>query len=159
MQPIAIAYGLCALIVFGLAVASRRAPLIELGLILTVAWLGCNAIVLRYGYAGSTLLIPTLDAILALCVAAVAGSHQNKVAVLVLALFVVVQLVHVTAFELHAQGGHFHILALNLLFLCQLVAVGGAGVASLVGRIATTPGMAARFSRGGIFARRRTRGG
>ena len=159
MNYVFLFYGACVAVTLGLALFAQRKALIELGFILLTAWVGCNLAVMARGFTQAPMLIPTIDAILALCVAGITIYHQSKAAAWVFGLFVAVQLVHVVAFQLQTQGSYFYFLALNVLFLCQLAVVGGTSVAILVGRLAPTPGMADRFSRGRVFPRRRARGG
>jgi hypothetical protein len=118
-------YGACVIAALVLAVISRRVPLIKLGLILLAAWGACNVVVITHGHASAPLLIPTIDAILALLTAGVAAIDHDKTAGAVFAIFVGVQIVHVAAFETHTQGTYSYFLTLNLLFLAQVLVVGG----------------------------------
>ena len=101
------------------------------------------------------MVIPPSDATLALCTAGIAAFHQSRVAAAVFGVFLAVEIVHVAAFQLHMQGTFTYFLALNLLFVVQLVVVGGASVASIVVQLAPAPRMGARLSRGGLLSRHR----
>ena len=153
---IPLGYGALTIFALTLAVVSRRADLIETGAVLLLAWLLCNAVVILNGHAKAALLIPTIDAILGLFVAGIAAHNQSRIAAVVFAIFLIVQMVHVAAFRLHTQGTPPYFLTLNLLFLSQLMVVGGAGVASVVARLTPAPRMADRFLRGGLLSGRRT---
>ena len=152
---IPLGYGALTIFALTLAIVSKRPDLIETGAVLLLAWLLCNAVVILNGHTKAPLLIPTIDAILGLFVAGIAAHNQSRIAAVVFAIFLGVQMVHVAAFRLHTQGSYSYFLTLNLLYICQLVVVGGAGVASVVARLTPAPRMADRFSRGGLFSGRR----
>lgn len=138
MQPVAIFYGLCALASLGLSLASGRVLLIRLAWLLLGAWGTCNVVTMVYGFARAPLLIPIIDAILALCVPLIAA--RSKTASVVFGLFVAIGIVHVDAFLTHTQGSTPYFVTLNLLYLAQVVTVGGAsGLVCLADRPAGSP--------------------
>lgn len=148
MDAVPIFYGLCVFTALGLALLARRTELIKLGLILVSAWVSCNLAVAAHGFSRATMLIPTIDAILALLAAWMVAIERSKPAGIVFALFVMVEIVHVAAFQTHTQGGFAYFLTLNVLFFCQVVVVGGWSAWALVDRLADPPRMASRVSRG-----------
>lgn len=146
---IPIFYGLCVGSALVLALCSRRHDLIKLALILVAGWALCNVSVEIHGASRAPMLIPTVDAILALLTAGLVALDHSKPAAGVFALFVIIEIVHVSAFGNHVAGTHTYFLWLNLLFLAQVVVVGGWGAWILVAdRIAEPPRMASRVSRG-----------
>lgn len=128
------------LIAFGLAWMTHRRDLVQTGGVLCLAWLACNVAVVVVGHAKAPVLIPTIDAILALLCAHIAIFERGRAAIAVLFLFVMVGLVHVAAFETHTQGTYFYFLVLNLLFFAQVAVVGGAsGWALMADRVHRRP--------------------
>lgn len=126
-------YGLCSAAALALALASQRELLTRLAWLLLGAWAACNAMTIFIGFHRAPLLIPLIDAMLALCVPLIAA--KSKIASVVFGLFVVVAIVHVDAFLTHTEGRPSYYLTLNMLYLAQVVIVGGAsGLACLADR-------------------------
>jgi hypothetical protein len=157
MQPVAIFYGFCALTALGLAVASGRRGLMQLGAIMMAAWIACNAATLANGFDRATLLIPAIDAILALLTVSMVIFERDRAATVVFGLFILVEIVHVAAFQTHTQGSVSYFITLNLIFLAQAVVVGGWSASVVVARLADTPRMAGRVHRGWLQPRARAR--
>lgn len=147
-NPVVIFYGACVFGMLALSLLSRREALIKLGLILLAAYVACNLAMAANGKAHAPMLIPTIDAILALLTAGIVALDHSKTAAVVFALFVLVEIVHVAAFQTRTQGSHTYFLYLNLIFLAQVVAVGSSGASVLIVRLADPPRMAGRVSRG-----------
>ena len=121
---------------------------------MAAAFVGCNLIVAHNGFGHAPLLIPTLDATLALLTAGMVAIDHSKPAGIVFGLFVLVEIVHVAAFQNHTQGTFAYFLTLNLLFLSQVAVVGG-WMHMQWYRLADTPRMAARLHRGWLQPRPR----
>lgn len=120
-------YGAVTIIAIILAWKSEQHVVIKLGLLLFLAWVACNVAVKVQGFSHAPLLIPSIDAVIAVCVAGLALANRDLVAAAVFALYLVVGVIHVYAFSTHAQGTYPYYLALNLAYLGQVVVVGGAG--------------------------------
>jgi hypothetical protein len=119
-------YGLLTMGVAFLAYASGSRAAQHVSLIFLSVWILTNTAVEVMGYERAPLLIPSVDAVSALLVAMVAFVQASRLAAAVFGLYVLVGAIHVAAFILHRQGTYPYYLALNVVFLIQLAAVGGA---------------------------------
>ena len=125
-------YGLAVLVALTLTLAERRCPPILTAVALVLSWSASNIIVIGDGFAKAPLLLPMLDAILGVCVGIVALLYMNRVAAVVFGLFVLVGALHVYAYLQVMQGSYIYYTARNLLFLAQVLTVGGSAGYALV---------------------------
>ena len=125
--PIPLFYGTLTLAAIALAWLSGKHVTLKTGMLLLLAWACCNVAVELDGANRAPLLIPSIDAFIAVCVGGLALANRNLIAGSVFALYLLVGVIHVYAFSTHAQGTYPYYLALNLAYLGQVVVVGGAG--------------------------------
>ena len=111
----------------------------KLGLLLLFDWAATNLAVNYMGFEQAPLLVPTLDGIAAILVAMVGLRNGSRAALAVFCLYGLVGLVHVVGFASHNQGTYTYYAALNVLFLLQLITVGGTSAARITIR-ARVPG-------------------
>lgn len=119
-------YGLAVAAILGLSWASKSHVYQKLALQLMAAWALSNVLVGALGFSRAPLVIPTLDAVIAILVATVGYTNRSRVALVVFLLYAVVGIVHVVGFVTHRQATYTYYAVLNVLFLAQLMAVGGA---------------------------------
>lgn len=135
-DPIAITTFYAALTIAACVIA-WRSGVVSIRLIaawMFIEWVGSNTIYEWVGSAGSPWITPTFDAVICVMVAGVAVAHRCRVAWEVVRLFVLEEMIVVGSFLTHQQGSDFYYLALNAVFVCQLWALGGRGIAELVRR-------------------------
>jgi len=118
-------YGLATLIVVGLAALSRDQVCLALALVFGAAWFVTNQAVAVLGFTHAPLMIPSFDAVAALCVAMIGARHRSRLALDIFILYAVVLLWHIVAFVTRIDGSYQHYLVANLLFAAQLALVGG----------------------------------
>lgn len=119
-------------VVFGLAVgcvlllawASGSHVLQKLALLLLMAWAGTNLAVAFLGFERAPLVIPSIDAVIAVLVATTGYHAKSKAALFVFRLYAVVGLIHIGAYVLHMLVTNTYYAALNSVFLVQLLIVG-----------------------------------
>lgn len=99
----------------------------KLGLLLLAAWAVSNVTVEYSGFEHAALVIPTLDAAIAILVAVLGYTHRSRTALIVFLLYVIVGAVHLGAFILRAQVTNLYYTVTGTLFLAQLAAVGASG--------------------------------
>lgn len=121
-------------IAVGIAWLSHHSPTIRCAHWLLFSCVASNLAVDAMGFVNAPMLIPALDAFVALVgilpialgidVASV-ERPKSRTAAAIFALFLVVGFVHVVAFTTHRQGTYLYFLVLNLLFAAQVLVVGG----------------------------------
>jgi len=125
--PIPLFYGTLTLLALGLAWLSHKPTLVKTGMLMLLAWVCCNVAVEFRGASHAPLIIPSIDAFIAICIGGLALANRDLAAGWVFALFVAIGAIHVLAFSTHTQGTYLYYLALNLVYLAQIAVVGGAG--------------------------------
>lgn len=118
-----------------------------LAAILFASYCATNAAVVGLGHSHATLIIPTINALAAMSVAVLGLSTPSFAALGTFGLYLILILgVHLWAFViLRAPGSFPHYLAANVVFIAQLLLVGGYSVRDLI-RSRPTP----RVQRGRI---------
>lgn len=104
---------------------SRSHVMQKLALLLLAAWATSNVAVNLMGFDQAPMLIPSIDCAVALLVALVGFRNRSVIALAVFCLYVAVGLVHVVGFASYNQGTYTYYAILNVLFLLQLIIVGG----------------------------------
>lgn len=121
--------------IFGLAVcatlllswASDNHVSQKLGLLLLFAWAGSNLAVNMMGFNRAPLVIPSLDALVAILVAVVGYAHKSKLALAIFVIYALVGAVHVTALIMRAEMTYNYYAILNGAFALQLSILGASG--------------------------------
>jgi len=121
-----LAYGLAMLAVLMLAWGSRDGYALKLAWILALNYAGTNISIAYLGFARAPMVLTILNAIAAILIAAVAISGGGPLAVIVFTMFLCEAAVHVAFFAEHAQGDFTYYLTLNVIFIAELLTVGGA---------------------------------
>ena len=127
MTLIPIIYGAAVACTLYLALISHSSVLQKVGLALLFAWSASNVVVSLQGFERAPLMIPTIDGFAAILIAMVGYRHRSNVALVVFGIYAIVSIVHVGAFVLRMQATYTYYLTLNLLFLSQLLLLGGSG--------------------------------
>lgn len=135
-------YGILVALVVGLTWLGRDHVTQKLGILLLTAWASTNIVVNYMGFEQAPLLNPSIDAVIAILVAALGYTHRSRLALVVFLLYVVVGATHVIAWANHDQETRAYYDVLGILFLAQLFAVGGVG-----GRLALVHWFASRDPR------------
>lgn len=125
-------YGAATLVALGLAGLSGRPTTIKFALILLVDWVLYNLLVEFNGYQRSPLLIPAFNAVFGVWVASMAWANQSKIGGFVFALYAAVVAWWWFNIAEHTQDSYACYLGANLIFLLQVVAVGGSSAWSYV---------------------------
>lgn len=125
MDAYALAFGIGVALVLFLAWTSGSHVHQKLSLLFLFAWSVSNVVVELVGFTDAPLLIPSLDAVMAILVAVLGYRYRNPTSIAIFTLYLLVGAVHVVAFILHLQGTYTYYATLNLLFLVQLLTVGG----------------------------------
>lgn len=126
MDAFAIGFGALVGVVLLLTFLSHFHVYQKLGMLFLFAWAASNVMVNLMGFADAPLMIPSLDAVVAILIAILGFRSRSFVALQVFALYLLVGFVHVSAFILHRQGSYVYYATLNVLFLLQLLLVGAA---------------------------------
>ena len=121
-------YGSGVIVVLFASMLSRCATYQKLALVLMLSWSLSNLFVEAFGFVGAPLLMPGLDAVLCIISVAILVRTQSPTAAIVVAGFMLAGMVHVWAFATAAQVTRGYYVAMNLLFILQLLSVGGASV-------------------------------
>ena len=124
-MPVSVLFGLTVAGILLLARFSKQHVLQKIGLGLLFAYGASNVAVDFYGFQQAPLMVPTIDAVAAILIAATGYRSHNMTALVVFGIYAIVGLVHVGAFVLKMQATYTYYLTLNLLFLAQLLIVGG----------------------------------
>lgn len=120
------AFGLVTAIVVLLSLASRSHVFQKIALLLLGAWATTNIAVELLGFVKAPLIVPSLDAVFAILVAAVGYANRSRIALFVFLLYALVGCEHVVAFVLRVQSTYWYYATLDVLFLAQLLIVGAA---------------------------------
>lgn len=107
--------------------ASRDHVLQKVSLLLMCAWAASNFVVQYFGFQSAPLIVPSIDAVIAVLIAATGYRSRSSTALAVFLLYAVVGVVHVGAFILRMQATYTYYTVLGVLFLAQLLTVDGAG--------------------------------
>lgn len=135
-------YGLLVALVVGLAWLSHDHVIQKIALLLLLAWASTNVVVNFLGFSEAPLVNPSIDAVIAICVASVGYNTRSRLALVVFLLYVVVGAAWAVAWIGHEQDSRLLYDVLGVLFLSQLFAVGGVG-----GRLALRHWFASRRPR------------
>jgi hypothetical protein len=125
MENIGLVYGILVGLVMLLALGSHEHVHQKLSILFLGAWMTTNLAVDLMGFSHAPLLIPSIDAVVAIMVAAIGYANRSTIALAVFLLYVIVSGVHVGAFILHVQETYAYYATLNTIFLAQLLVVGG----------------------------------
>lgn len=120
-------FGLAVALVITVSFLSPSVVLQKLSLLFLLAWSTTNVAVWGAGFVHAPLVIPSIDAVVAVMVAVVGYHSRSRVARAVFILYGLVVAFHVGSFITHTQGQYVYYAALNLLFLTQLLIVGTTG--------------------------------
>ena len=126
MEPRTI-YGLIVGAVLLIGLLSRDHVHQKLAGLLLFAWASTNAADAMLGFEKSPLIVPSLDALTALFVALVGYANRSRQALVVFVIYAIVGVVHIGAFASHATTNYWYYAIRNVLFLAQLLIVGGSG--------------------------------
>ncbi len=126
-MPISALFGLIVAGSLLLAMLSNSHVLQKVGLLLLFAWAASNVAVDWLGFQRAPLLVPTIDAAVCLGIAGVGFKNRSNVSLAIVCLYVIVGVVHVMALALRMQETYTYYATLNLLFLAQLLILGGSG--------------------------------
>jgi len=107
-----------------LAWLSPSQVLQKLSMQLLVAWAASNVLVHYLGFVDAPILIPSLDALIAVLVATTGYHNRSNVALTIFLLYALVAGIHLGAFIFHLQGGYVYYAILNVIFALQLLVVG-----------------------------------
>lgn len=127
MDPIAAIYGVCVSAALVIVLVSGSHVLQKIGLLLMIDWAASNLAVACLGFHRAPLMVPSLDAAICLGVALIGHKHRSNTALAIVCLYAIVGVVHVTALVLRMQETYTYYATLNLLFLAQLLILGGSG--------------------------------
>lgn len=127
-------WGVCVASTLLLAWGSGNAAMQKLALLLLAAWALSNLALAFLGYRGEPLVVPSLDAVIAILVAMVGFNNRSRAALTVFLLYAVLGVVHIAAFTTNSLSEYGYYIAKNGLFLAQLMVVGGVSTAGLVRR-------------------------
>lgn len=122
-------YGIVTLLVCLLAWAGGDHVHQKLSMLLLAAWSAGNIAVQWQGFERAPLLIPSLDAAVAIMVAVVGQRNRSEVGLAVFVLFLLTGLAWVVFFSNHTQSTYTCFATMNLLHLTRAAVIGGAGVA------------------------------
>lgn len=129
-----VAYGLILAVISGSAFAVRSPMLDRLTLLMVASWVGSVACTLVFGYARAPILIPTLNAVVAIFIAGVGIRYASKTCWAVVALFLVEEVINLVAFAYHFNGHRLQFTLLNGAFLARMAIVGGVALVRLAHR-------------------------
>lgn len=96
----------------------------KLGLLLLFAWTGSNLTVNMMGFTHAPLVIPSLDAMVAVLVALIGYAHKSKLALAIFVIYAFVGTVHITALIMRAEMTYNYYAILNGAFALQLSILG-----------------------------------
>lgn len=99
----------------------------KLALLLMLDWAATNLAVNYLGFERAPLVMPSLDAFVAILVVLVGYAHKSRVSLVVFGIYGLVGLAHVAAFIFRTQGTYNYYATLNAEFASQLIVVGGSG--------------------------------
>lgn len=117
-------FGIAVLVMLLLVWASGDHVRQKLGILLLFAWAGSNLAVGFWGFTHAPLVIPSLDAAVAIAMAIVGYTNKSRIALILFAIYVFVGAVHVGAFALRAEMTYNYYATLNAAFALQLIALG-----------------------------------
>ena len=123
-MDIATLFGMAVCLMLLLTWASDDHVRQKLGLLLLGAWAASNLAVNYMGVGNAPLVIPSLDALVAIVVAVVGYSARSRIALIIFAIYAFVGAVHVVALVMRAEMTYNYYAALNVLFACQLITLG-----------------------------------
>ena len=99
----------------------------KLGLLLLLAWATTNVVVATYGFERAPLYIATIHAGIACGIAWVGATNKSVTALVVFGLYALMAVVDIVALGTHEEATYGYYATLNIIFLAQLLFVGGNG--------------------------------
>ena len=132
-------YGGLTVIMLLLAWASGQHVPQKLALLMLASWSTSNLAVSLLGFDGASYVTPAIDAALAVPTAALALNNRSWGAFWTLIMFLLQIAAHGVAFMANGQASYLLYLSLNLLFLAQVVMIGGISATLAVRRFAPVP--------------------
>jgi hypothetical protein len=127
MDPIPFLYGLAVAAMLACVWLSRSPVLQKTGLLLMYAWALSNLAVDWLGFERAPLLVPSLDAIIAILIAITGYRSRSRLSLVVFGIYAIIGSIHVWALLTQMQETYTYYATLNLLFLSQLLILGGSG--------------------------------
>lgn len=125
-------YGAAVVVMLLIVWASQNQVLQKLGLCLLGSWVATQTANALFGLDGTPLLLPSVQGVLCVVVAGLGLRHRSFVALVIFMLYGALIAVHLAAYVAQRTGEYAYFATINLLFLAQLVVVGGAGATGLV---------------------------
>jgi len=131
-MPVSFYYAMAVALTLVLAWAADNHVYQKLAMLLLFDWASTNVAVNYMGFERAPMVIPSLDAVTAILVAMVGFASGSQTALVVFCLYGAVGLAHVVGFASYNQGTYTYYAILNVLFLLQLVTVGGPSASRIV---------------------------
>lgn len=113
-------------VTLGSAWVSHDHVLQKLSLLLLLAWAATNLIINCVGFERAPLVVPSIDAFVAVLVAVTGYHRKSWAAMCVFGIYAVIALVHISAFVLQMLTTYAYYAVLYSLFLAQIIIVGAA---------------------------------
>lgn len=127
-------YGLAVLVMLAITWAAKDHVVQKLGLCLLASWSATQLANAGMGLDGTPLFMPSVQVALAIVVAVLGFANRSWVALMVFVLYGVLIGVHMAAWITQRTGDYFYFATLNVVFLSQVLIVGGASGAGAVRR-------------------------
>ena len=131
MSLLPLIYLVCAVSVVTLAGFSRDSAKFWLSIVLLWAWTAANFCVYRWGWTGAPLYLAWFELGMGILSAGIGYMSRSYIALIVTVLFGAQEVVQLGAFMATMQGSTPYYVGLNLVYIAQLLVVGGASVGSL----------------------------
>ena len=97
----------------------------KIAMLLLGSWSASNVCVALLAYARAPMIIPSIDALIAVMAAGVSIRARSETGLAVVLLFVVEEVTHALAYASGATGHRDYYIVLNVIFLAQVLIVGG----------------------------------
>ena len=127
-MPWSVLYGMLLAVVLMLTWGSRNHVIQKLGFLMAVSWALSNLCVVWLGFATAPVLVPSINAAVAVVIGALGFRNRNYTCLAIFFLFALELAITALAFAERYNGQFIHYAALNVVFVLRMFVVGGSAV-------------------------------
>ncbi len=127
-------YGVCVFVMLAITWVSKDHVAQKLGLCLLASWSTTQLANALFSLEGTPLVMPSMQVGLAIVVAFLGYANRSRLALMIFVLYGVLIGIHMMAWITQRTGDRGYFESVNVVFLSQVLIVGGAGGARVVRR-------------------------
>lgn len=138
-MPWSVLYGMLLAVVLMLTWGARNHVTQKLGFLMALSWALSNAAVAWLGFAEAPVIVPSINAAIAIVIGALGFANRSQTCLAVFGLFALELAITVWAYAAGYNGQFIHYAALNVVFILRMFVVGGSAVHDMVRRVHSEP--------------------